>query len=95
MSQVVAISRAIKGGVCPECGMPIGVGNKIYKYAGPGGTTQFGNGPGYWVCAWCHQKRGRLEGGGYFVCSRCGQHVDAVVEAGGALWCPTCWGAHG
>jgi len=94
----VAEGVAGKGGTCPVCDMPIGVRNRIFKYATTGATTSEGNGPGQWVCLWCHQRRQRdLEQAAeddLFRCSGCGASSFAVVQVRGDVrrWCPECWG---
>jgi len=94
MSEAVASSRAITGGLCPECGMAIGVGNKIYKYPGRGGSTTFGNGPGQWICGWCHQKR--VTPGAevrLWECSGCSQMSNPVVMVENRVLCFACYQA--
>ena len=99
---VVAVSRAKTGGPCPDCGMPIGKGNSIYKYpVQGGGTTVEGNGPGIWVCRWCHTRRQLNRGAGddlgteenRFECDGCGRYANPVVESGGRRFCWSCWSA--
>ena len=96
LNEYVADARAKIGGQCPECGMNIGVGNAIYKYSRVGDTTQAGNGPGVWVCGWCHNKaqlpptqeeRLDIEP---FVCSMCHQEVNPVVVRCGLVRCFDC-----
>jgi hypothetical protein len=88
----VARSQATTGGLCPDCQMPIGVGNTIWKYPTAGATTGPGNGPGIWVCSWCHTRRTVLRDQ-RFTCVACGGLVDAVVEVGGRPYCPDCYAA--
>jgi len=53
---LVAASHAKLGGPCPQCGMDIGKFQPIFKYATDGETTRPGNGPGLWLCKWCHDR---------------------------------------
>ncbi len=86
----VAETRAQKGGPCDDCGMPIGVGNRIYKYPAKGRTTRPGNGPGRWVCSWCHEKR-QAALRQRFTCVSCGVEENVVVEFAGKIVCPDCY----
>jgi len=63
LDKYVASSHAKKGGTCDECGIAIGVFNRIYKYSvvGQSGTTRAGNGPGVWVCGFCHDRQKQSE----------------------------------
>ena len=79
LDKFVAASHAKKGGTCDECGIAIGVFNRIYKYSvvGQSGTTRAGNGPGVWVCQWCHDRHRQEE------------RLDEVLEVD--LWeCAAC-----
>ena len=87
MNGPVATATSKAGGNCDECGIAIGAGHKIYKYATEGSTTGFGNGPGIWVCNWCHRRRGDRR----FECVHCMAMTDIVVEVAGAPWCVDCY----
>ena len=77
--------------------------NRIYKYVveGASGTTAGGNGPGIWVCSFCHERRQRHPvASGFecayaevelFECSSCLQMVNPLVDVGGRGFCIPCY----
>lgn len=80
--------------------MPIGMFNRIHKYATSGETTSEGNGPGVWVCTWCHsraQKHPVVPSGAREIelweCSVCLKMVNPVVQAAGRDFCIPCYQA--
>lgn len=90
----VATSNAKEGGDCPDCGMAIGMFQRIYKYADEGSTTAQGNGPGVWLCHWCHLRiQNRLEelpDMELWECSACLKMVNPVVILDGKRYCFPC-----
>ena len=83
--------------------MAIGVFNRIHKYTvidQAGSTTDFGNGPGVWVCTWCHQRAQKPPSMiddapivDLWECRACSKQTNPVVMAGGGQWCVQCWEA--
>lgn len=60
---IVARSVSRNGGYCAQCRKWINKGEFIGKIATPGhGTTDEGNGAGYWVCYPCAMKHLHDEG---------------------------------
>ena len=102
LGEYVASTHAKAGGECDECGMAIGVFNRIYKYTVVGGTVKGvggGNGPGVWVCQWCHDraKRGiqadaQVSEVDLWECSKCLRMSNPVVIVGEDLLCFPCYG---
>lgn len=89
-SEHVATTTSKAGGPCDDCGAPIGVNNTIYKYATLGDTTAAGNGPGLWVCQWCHERAQRDPGVSQWSCERCGKYVNPVVQLHRRFYCLDC-----
>lgn len=100
LGEYVTSSHAKKGGDCPECGIAIGMFNRIHKYTVVGassGTTPEGNGPGVWVCSWCHarQQKHPVASGPReidpFLCAACLSPSNPVVEWSGKHYCHLCY----
>jgi len=95
LGEHIATSNAKQGGDCPECDMPIGMHQRIYKYAEDGDTTAAGNGPGVWVCHWCHQRvQARLDEipeVDLWECATCLKMSNPVVMVENRLLCIACY----
>lgn len=97
LSEHIATSNAKEGGECWDCDMAIGMHQRIYKYAVDGGTTAAGNGPGVWVCAWCHQRiQNRLDEipeVDLWECAVCLKMSNPVVMVENRMLCFKCYGS--
>ena len=93
LDKFVTSSHAKTGGPCPECGLAIGMFNRIHKYTVVGsaeGTTAAGNGPGVWVCGFCHERASRSVVD-LFECWSCLRMVNPGVQVDGRLLCVECY----
>jgi len=94
LGEFITSSHAKKGGPCPECGLAIGMFNRIFKYTviGQSGTTVAGNGAGVWVCSFCHDRHKPPLEIQPFICSACDGLCNPGVMVGGRLLCERCYG---
>jgi len=97
LGSFITSSHAKEGGPCPECGIAIGMWNRIHKYevVGETGTTKHGNGLGVWVCSWCHareQKHPVASEVELWECAGCLKMSNPVMMLENRLLCFACYG---
>ena len=93
LGEYITSSHAKSGGPCPECGLAIGMFNRIFKYTviGQSGTTEAGNGAGVWVCSFCHDRHKPPVEVELWECAGCLNMVNPVVMFNGKRFCFPCY----